>query len=109
MNMKMFIKSLTRIELTELWDVISNESFFEDLIIAKTEKLNNVTIEDFFLKYEKEMTARLKTVLVCYIGPYHNRLSNAYKKLSDINVEEFKTIRNCGQKSIDEFIKLRGY
>jgi len=31
------------------------------------------------------------------------------EKLSDINVAELKSIRNFGQKSLDEFNKLRGY
>ena len=104
--MNIFIKSLSKLELNELWHVISNDSYFDELIVSKCEIIKNITLEDFYNKNEDKFSTRLKHILLNHMQ-YHPE--NCYKKLSDINVAELKSIRNFGQKSLDEFNKLRGY
>lgn len=106
MNMNIFIKSLSKLELNELWHIISNDSYFDELIVEKSEIIKNITLKEFYNKNEYEFTFRLKHILLNYM---HYHPESSYKKLSDITVAELKSIRNFGQKSLDEFNKLRGY
>jgi hypothetical protein len=75
-----------------------------DLYHRQNEK-SGLTLIQNWDKFNK-CSIRLRSVLQKLID-YNDERYGIY--IEKINIEKMKLIRNCGQKSIDEFVELRGY
>jgi hypothetical protein len=55
----------------------------------------------------QECSVRLYKVLFAIMGEYQKQYTEKY--IEKIDPKKMKLVLNCGKKSIDEFIELRGY
>lgn len=106
MNMKVFLESLTKFELFQLYDELSKTNDLDDFKSFKEERKQNITIEEFFYKCKEDlfMSVRLQQAFMSCIK--NDNVKN--KKLIDINYTDIaEGNRNFGQKSYAEFDELR--
>ena len=112
MDIKIFIKSLSESEHEELINYVTNHRRFESTIIQKAKDYNNIDLIEWLdsLMYGGDISTRLYHGLksAC-MGRYAKENNLEFIKLSEVKKEHFNAKRNLGDKSWEEFIKLRGY
>jgi len=92
--------------------MITREEYLDALKIAETYRIeqnleaiqegDSMTCNEFYIKYKSEMSTRLKNVFYYLLI---NHLSFTY--IGELDADAFGKLRNVGQKSLDEFIKLK--
>lgn len=112
MDIKIFIKSLSENEHEELLKYVTSHNRFESIIIEKAKNYNNILVTDWVDNYSpgRDMSVRLFNGLKVLFSPrYTTKNELEFTKLSEVKKEHFYKSRNLGNKSWDEFVKLRGY
>lgn len=92
--------------------MITKEEYIKALEIVEAfhSQLNlsiNRSLKTSILEWEKldDCSIRLRNVL------YNIRQGNDYNEenIEDIKIKKMRRLRNCGRKTLNEFINLRGY
>tara|TARA_R110000868_G_scaffold47024_1_gene154687 strand:+ start:24 stop:353 length:330 start_codon:yes stop_codon:yes gene_type:complete len=103
-----FYKCLSWKEQDELMNLIAGHWKFESIILEKVKNYNNMLLSEWTQQRADSMNIRL------YNGLHKNFISNknpelALIKLSEVKFDHFFNGKDVGQKSWEEFVKLRGY
>ena len=100
-------KMITREEYNKALDIVEayHKQLFIDSVSDNLRDLGNTHV----LKWDKfhECSARLKSALI--LADYYNREYGHNYFIETINRDSFRKIRNAGNKTWAEFVRLRGY
>lgn len=98
---------ITREEYNEALDIVEayHKQLFIDSVRDAVKNLSNTPV----LKWDKfpKCSTRLKSVL--RTAERYNKENGSNYFIETMDWSEFRRIRNAGEKSWDEFTKLRGY